>query len=193
MVIDNYNRPAKPGTEYTHFVGTMDGYDIYYVKADLALSRIPISPKDTLDMVLRLDFDLPPFFEWGNWLSVRREFQDPLDLSRYKELILNVKVEVPVTDAFLRITLSDLTGDVNKGDEMWWFDCSRDLLKNTDQKWIEVHIPLDGLRISYGAGTRHNDYKLNLSRIVAYEIDIISESRVNQKGVILVDFLRARE
>ena len=192
LVVDNFSKkPIGKSKKHPNYVGTQDGYDIYYVKASLQLSLVPISPNNTSDKVMRLEFTLPPHFSWGNWLSVRREFQSPLKLKVYKGLKLNLRVENASADAFLRITLSDLTDDVKKGDELWWFDCNRDLLKNKTQEWIQIYIPFDGFKVSRGAGTRNNDYKLNLNKIVAYEINLISESINSQNGIIYLDYLRA--
>ena len=192
LIVDNFNKePVDVSKKYPSYVDTQGSYDIYYVEANLQLSRVSISENNTTDKVLRLEFTLPPHFSWGNWLSIRREFQSPLKLEDYKGLKLNLRIEDPASDAFLRITLSDLTDDLKQGDEMWWFDCNRDLLKSKTSKWIQVYIPFDGFKVSHGAGTRHNDYKLDLGKIVAYEINLISESRNSQNGIIYLDYLRA--
>jgi hypothetical protein len=144
LMIDNFEKePTNVGKKYPKYVGTQEGYDIYYEKADVRLSRVQVNPKDTNDKALRADFNLPPAFSWGNWLSVRREFQSPMNLQSYKGLELKVKVDVPSPEAFLRIALSDLTDDNKGGDEMWWFDCDKNLLKTKTAKWNQIRLPFN--------------------------------------------------
>lgn len=124
-------------------------------------------------------------------MSVRREFQSPMNLENYKGLEVNLRVEVPAPDAFLRITLSDLTDDHKGGDEMWWFDCNKNLLKSKTPKWTQIRLPFNGFFRSSGEGTRHNDYKMNLKKIIAYEINLVSNAGKHVEGVILLDSLHA--
>jgi len=192
LAVDNFDKePPNVGKKYPKFVGTQSGYDLYWEKADMQLSFVKISSRDSSNKTLRMAFDLPPAFYWGNWLSVRREFQPPMNLGNYKGLLLNLRVDVPSPDAFLRITLADLTDDMKGGDELWWFDCDKNLLKGKTSQWIQVRIPFDGFSPAFGEGTRRNDGKKNLKKIAAYEVSLISDSGKHPKGVILLDSLRA--
>lgn len=192
LVVDNFNKkPVHVGAQHLHYVNTQEGYDVYYVKADLKLSRVPIRAENTNDKVLQLVFAIPPAFSWGNWLSVRREFQSPLNLVDYKGLTLDVRVDVPSPGAHLRITLSDLTDDPNEGDEMWWFDCDSTSLGEKTQGWVQIYVPFDRFRIAYGEGTRHNDRKMNPAKVIAYEINLLSSPGDSLSGTILLDYIRA--
>lgn len=188
LVIDNFNKEyTSVGKKYPNYINTQVGYDVYYSGGVLRLSRTPISPDNKCDKVLRLDFTLPSY----GWMSVRREFESSINLADYKGLIFNLKVDTPAPNTTLRITLSDSSDGKTNGDEMWWFDCERALLDNESQQWIEVNIPFDDFIVSYGNGTRHNDYKMNLSGIVAYEINLVSDSNNERTGVIYIDYIRA--
>lgn len=190
FMIDNFDKEAlSEGEKYPKYIGAQKGYDIYYENADIELSMVKISTRDTSDKALQIKFNLPPAFSWGNWLSVRREFKSSMNLENYRGLELNLRVDVPSPDAFLRITLADLADDMKSGDELWWSDCDRSLLKTKTQKGIQVHIPFDDFVLSFGEGTRHNDYKLNLKKIIAYEISFIAEPGKHSNGVILLDSL----
>ena len=190
LMIDSFDKKSTSVSQkYPNYVSTQEGYDIYYESATVQLSRVPISSRNISDKALRLMFRLPPF----NWLSVRREFQPPLNLEGYKGLELNLRIEAPSPNAFLRITILDLADEKRYGDEdeMWWFDCDKKLLKSKTIKWIQIRIPFDGFELSYGIGTRQNDHEKNLNKIIAYEVNLISESRTSVNGIVLLDSLRA--
>lgn len=195
MVIDNFDEnPLGINCSPSHGETAINslGYCIYFEKADVTLNRL--QPKDDPDKALRIQYDLPLLYDWGNWLSIRNEFDSTLDLSNYSGLQLNIKV-VAASNAKLRITLADLASvdDVGKKgkDELWWFDVKSQILKGTKNQWQTLTIPFSGFYESWGAGTRHNDFKLDLSKIIAYEFNIISPAGEQCKGTIEVNSLVA--
>ena len=173
---------------YPEYVENQEGFDVYYVSASVQLTRIVRNSSN--NKAIRIKFDLPPAFSWGNWLSLRKGFREPLNLEGYQGLDLDLKVEKASPEAFLRITLSDLSDDEKKGDEMWWFDADLNLLQKTSTQWKTIRMPFDKFRVSSGEGTRHNDYQLNLGKIAAYEINLVSNAVKHPKGVILIDSFR---
>lgn len=193
LTIDEFNKPPKNcyfgyAPEPTT---TQEGYCVYYHNADVNLSRIQITHSDTgtNNMALGIRYALAPYFPWGNWLSIRREFESHMDLVEYSGLELSVKVEVP-SGAQLRVTLSDIKTNGESGDEMWWIDCESFLLKNKSPLWLTIRLPFKDFYLSWGDGARYNDRKLNLSGIVGIEINLISKSKENINGVLLIDYIR---
>jgi hypothetical protein len=193
LTIDNFDTPSDQKYERFRSVDTVLsslGYGIHYRKADAKLSLVPVSEKDK---ALKIRYDLPPFFSWGNWLSIRKEFKTPKDLSEYDGLEFELKVEVP-SDAMLRITLADVENlkDVEKhgSDELFWYDFADDTLENRAQKWVKFRAPFKAFYRSYGEGVRHNDGELDTKKLVAYEINLVSEGG-HPKGAILINSLRA--
>jgi len=192
LTVDHFDKePPSTGKKYSRYAGTQRGYDIYYEKAGMQLSLVKISTRDSSHKALRMAFDLPPALYWGNWASVRREFQPPMNLVNYKGLLLNLRVEVPTPDILLRISLADLTDDMKGGDELWWFDCDKNLLNSKTPQWIQLRIPFADFSPAYGVGTRFNDGKKNLKKIIAYEISLISDAGTHPQGEILLDSLQA--
>lgn len=192
LTVDSFDKgKAATGKKHPHFVRSELGYDIYFVKGTVELSRVSAGLKDTTNKALRIHFELPPCFDWGNWASVHKEFHPALDLQKYQGLRLRLKIETPSEATFLRITVCDMSKDTSAGDEMWWFDCPRDMLMGAAGKWISVQAPFASFKESSGEGTRHNDSELDLSRIIAYEVNLISESKAEQNGTILINNLRA--
>ena len=188
LIIDNFNKePVNFGKKYPSYVNTQEGYDIYYVDGNVQVSRVPIDSNNTKDKILRVNFTIPP----QEWLSIKREFHSPINLSDYKGLIFNLLVDSPSPSTVLRVTISDLTNNKKQGDEMWWGDCDKKLLVDETAGWIQVKVPFNKFKISWGAGTRQNDYKLNLRKIISYEINLLSESANKQKGEIYLDYIRA--
>jgi hypothetical protein len=190
LMIDNFDaEPTHSGKKYPRYVRTQSGYDIYYERADVILSLVESgAPRSK---ALRIEFALPPAFPWGNWLSVRREFESPMNLEAYKGLELHLRVDVPSPDAFLRITLADLTDDMRGGDEMWWCDSDKSLLKRRALEWVKIRIAFSRCVLSSGEGTRQNDYRMNLKKIIAYEVNVISKHGTHPNGVLLLDSLHA--
>lgn len=170
-------------------VNIVNIYDIYNEENAVAkLSRIRIGEND---IALKIQYELPPNFTWGNWLSIRKEFENIIDIGNCNGIEFDLKVVVP-SSAKLRLTLSDIVSskDINSDrDEMWWFDCEDDLIDET-KDWITIHAPFENFKISYGAGTRHNDYKMDFSKTIAFEINLTSNANEHPKGVILVKSLR---
>lgn len=163
-------------------------YDIYYKNAVVKLSRYPLGENDN---ALKIQYELPPHFDWGNWLSIRKEFDTIIDIGNCTGLEFEMKVMVP-SSAKLRLTLSDIISpkDINSGrDELWWFDFEDDLL-NEAKGWNTVRAPFENFKISYGDGTRHNDYKMDFSKTIAFEINLTSNANEHPKGIILLKSLR---
>jgi hypothetical protein len=176
--------------KFPDYVRTQEGYDICFENANVKLSRLTICPENG-NKALRISYQLPPGFSWGNWLTIRSQFKAPMDLTIYQGLELKLKVEKPASDVILRITLSDLRDNGNEIDELWWFDFAPNLLGERTKKWVSIRIPFSNGKLSYGKGSRHNDLKLNLKKISAYEINFVSSSSEKVEGAILVDSLRA--
>jgi len=187
-LIDNFDQEL-PTSGHSRFAGTASssqkGYGIYYAEAKVKLSHVSF---DSRDKGLKVDFKLPPYFSWGNWLTIRREFGSPINLSKYNGLKMNLYVMKPC-DAKFRMTLCDLNKSGNS-DEMWWHDFEENILSKKG-KWIKLKAPFDKFKISHGGGTRHNDNKLDLSRVVGYEINVISSSKDDVSGIFVVDKLSA--
>jgi hypothetical protein len=184
-------RPVRTYRPYHGEVATSwGGYGIYYEKAKVRLSFIPThAPKG----VLRISYSLPPHLDWGNWLSVRRELATIHNFQGYEGLALEVRTEAATNTRF-RITLTDVTKveDFAKhgADEMWWFDAPADLL-TPGGKEVTVYAPFAAFYPSYGAGARRNDGRLDLSKIVAFEINLVSSGPQSGQGILFVDCLRA--
>jgi hypothetical protein len=194
LLIDDFKQP--PMQSYVGYapppVEVQEGYGLYYETAHIQLTRVQaLSPAAAnAARTLQLQYTLPPAFAWGNWLSLRREFALPLDLSAYEGVELTFKVASP-SNALLRITLSDLEEGSKSGDEMWWFDCPPETLKNATTSWQTIRIPFRKFSLSWGAGTRHNDRRWNASRVVAYEVNILSPPREQPQGAIVLESLQA--
>jgi hypothetical protein len=166
------------------------GYCLYFDNAKAELSQV--SWEDG-SQSLRIAYALPPAHEWGNWLSIRRETAALTDLSAHIGLSLRLRIEEPA-DTILRLTLADVMSAADAGvkgrDELWW--CDREgVLNSPPGEWQTVTCPFADFREASGEGTRHNDHSLDLARIVAYEINIISAAGAHPAGVIVVDSLVA--
>lgn len=173
-------------------VEVQEGYGLYYATAHVQLTRVLGSSPPTANAArtLQLQYTLPPSFAWGNWLSLRREFATPLDLSAYQGVELTFRVVAPA-NAILRITLSDLDEGSRPRDEMWWFDFPRATLHNATTGWQKVRIPFRSLYLSWGAGTRQNDRRWNAARVAAYEVNVVSPPNAQPQGAIWLDSLQA--
>lgn len=191
--IDHFDAPS-PSRVYRSYHGetvkVWGGYGIYFEKAKVDLQHVPATGAKK---ALSISYRLPPYFDWGNWLSVRREFERPLDLRNYKGLKLSVRTESAENTRF-RITLTDVKDDrdvsIHGADELWWFDAPATLL--TPGTGVQtLYAPFDEFYLGYGAGMRWNDKKLDLSRIVAFEINLVSSGGTEGRGTVIVDCLRA--
>jgi hypothetical protein len=133
LLIDDFKHP--PMQSYVGYapppVEVQEGYGLYYATAHIQLARVQALSSAAVNAAktLQLQYTLPLAFAWGNWLSLRREFASPLDLSTYEGVELTFKVASP-SNAMLRITLSDLDEGSKARDEMWWFDFPPETLKN---------------------------------------------------------------
>jgi hypothetical protein len=180
-------------TEYTPFlnetVTNESGYGIYFVKAHATLDRKIL--ENGID-ILKISYGLPPHFNWGNWLSIRKEFVPVLDFSDCTGIEFDLKVLEP-SSAKLRLTVLDVgetNAENNRGsDEMWWHDFDIGLL-NKSGEWILVRAPFENFRLSYGQGTRHNDGKFDTSRIIGYEINLVSSQNDHPVGIIKIGSIR---
>jgi len=187
IVIDDFDKDPKSfSPQFPNFRFRSLGYSIFFERATVELTRVVMSDDD---QALRIKYNLPSLHEWGNWLSIRREFDSLMDLTGYSGFKLDIKVEIP-SDAKLRITLADavvVEGAVR--DELWWFDFEDNVLGSDTNQWRTLTIPFEKFYQSYGDGTRFNDGKLDLSKITAYEINIVSIKQAHPKGKVLVNSL----
>lgn len=194
FLIDDFKHP--PMQSYVGYapppVAIQEGYGLYYATAHIQLARVQVlSPAAAhAANTLQLQYTLPPSFAWGNWLSLRREFASPLDLSTYEGVELTFRVASP-SKALLRITLSDLDERSETSDEMWWFDFPAETLNNATTSWQKIRIPFRAFYLSWGAGTRQNDRRWNASRIVAYEVNVLSPPDEQPQGAMLLESLQA--
>lgn len=187
IFIDDFDKSPNDSYAWLHRPRYVShGYGIYYANAGVKLSRVAVSDADS---ALRIEYEIPPLYDWGNWLSIRCEFDSVLNLQDFHGLKLDIKVEEP-SNGNLRVTLSDVVNINKRGvDELWWFDFKSEVLAGPIDQWQTLTLPFKNFYESYGAGTRHNDSKLDLSKIVAYEINIVSEGRTHIKGTIVVNSL----
>lgn len=187
IVLDNFDRDpiVKPHKTFT-LHQTSHGYGVYYDKATLELSKVAVSKSDS---ALQIEYTLPVVHDWGNWLSIRCELDPIVNLKKFTGLKLKLKVVNP-SNAMLRVTIADVENAKNREeDELWWYDLSDDVLSQKEGQWQTLTIPFKKFFISYGAGTRQNDGKLDLSKIVAYEFNILTKGSVSAKGSIIVNSL----
>ncbi len=192
--LDHFDAPAPPRVYSSYYGETVipwKGYGIYYEKARVQLRHVPVVSQ--AKQALRIAYTLPPHLDWGNWLSIRREFESLQDLHEYEGLALEVRTESAVNSQF-RITLTDVTRsqDAHKhgADELWWYDAPVDFLTPSTRP-VTIHAPFRDFHLGYGAGVRINDSKLDLSKIVAFEINLVSSGTYPGGGALTVDCLRA--
>ena len=194
LMIDSFEDQG-PAVQYQPFaeetVTTQAGYGIYFKRANGTVSRVA---RLETDKALHIQYALPPYFAWGNWLSIRKAFLTPLDLSGYQGIKIDVKILTP-SNARLRLTLADVAtladAQIHGADEMWWFDVPREDVLKAQQQWVTLQVPFRAFYRAYGEGTRHNDYRLDVSKIVAYELNVISAADESPQGAFLVKALRA--
>ncbi len=171
---------------------TVGEYGIYY---DRATARLSWPSVDGRDGVMKIEYELPPHFPWGNWLSVCKQFTSVLDMSGCEGLELELQVELP-SNAKLRLTMSDVRSLAefqkhgHKVDEMWWYDFDNGTLKEKNG-WVKLRAPFNDFYASRGAGTRHNNGKKDISKIVSYEINVVLEGDVIAAGTFLVHGIHA--
>lgn len=92
LSIDEFNDPSvKSYSGYaSNPVYVQEGYNVYYERAKVRIYRIKVTPSDNTNKALQIQYELPTYFSWGNWLSIRREFKTPLNLSEYRGLEMGV-------------------------------------------------------------------------------------------------------
>ena len=194
LTIDSFADPGAAGPYRPYAqetVLTQEGYGIYFQRATVTVSRAEL-PDTT--KALRIQYAVPPYFAWGNWVSIRKVFPTPLDVSQYSGLKLDLKVLTP-SQARLRLTLADVAtladAHTHGKDELWWFDVPPVVVSNAQQHWITLQAPCRAFYRAYGAGTRDNDAKLALAKIVAYELNVLSKGQEYPQGEFLVKALQA--
>jgi hypothetical protein len=191
--IDHFDAPSPPRpyrSYYGETVKAWNGYGVYFVEAEVNLRYVPLA---ATKKALAISYHLPPHFHWGNWLSVRRELGQLLDLRKYEGLALSVRTQTAENSRF-RITLTDVrtSSDAKKhgADEMWWFDAPAGFL-DPGVGTQTLYAPFRDFYLNFGEGARWNDGKLDLSRIVAFEINLVSDAGREGRGTVMVDCLRA--
>jgi hypothetical protein len=160
-------------------------YCTYYVNAAPDLSFISLNDGR---QALKVEFDLIPHPtpNWQNWLSIRKPFAAPVDLSSFTGIRINLFVEDPA-NAVLRLSLADI-GEDDTSDEIWWCN-TRNVLNNPDGGWQLVECPFD--QFVLGNVGRNNDFTFNYQQIVAYEITLISDPGASPSGSFIVDKVEA--
>lgn len=161
----------------------MENYGIFFEQATGKITRADQSG------ALLFEYDVPPAQSWGNWLSFRREFSQKVDLTGCTGVEVEIRNERP-SDAQLRLTLCDVTSPADSSDEMWWFDFPRGSLSRTGEV-LTLRAPFRRFEISSGSGTRQNDGKLDLTRITAYEINVLSAPGERPNGAFVLQAIRA--
>lgn len=162
-------------------VETQGCYGVYYINAGATLaSRSSENNPRPLSVV----FSLPAHFHWGNWLSIRRQFTAPVDLSDATGLEFPLTI-VASSGTSMRMTLSDVDGSAR--DDLWWADLGPILGKEGSDV---VRVPFSSFRRCSGDGCRLNDGRLNLSRVIAYEFNLLSGPGATEKGSLVIDILR---
>jgi len=204
LLVESFDKKTPSGMKYDSYHGENakvwpDGeLGVYYDGgAKVKLSRVLISKPDEerRDSALRIIWELLPLYRWGNWLSMRKNLASILDLRQYEGIKFDVLVEGPsVNDVILRFTIADIAKKNHLGkkgeDELFWFDCPIRVL-NTKSNWFTVVAPFERFKLSFGDGTRQNNYKLESDKIVAWELNIVSEGRKRCAGSILINNIRA--
>lgn len=168
---------------------SQSGYGIYYVEATVNVSLVKAGGKST---GVRIEYTLPPHFSWGNWASVRKEFDSITDVSDCDGIEIGIQLG-RTSGADLRLTLADVAnpGDADRhgADELWWFDMPNSSLGPAGEL-ITVKAPFNSFSIGYGDGVRINNRQLDLSNVVAYELNVISGPGNTETGSLLIGAIR---
>jgi hypothetical protein len=171
---------------FSNFIREEAGFDIYYARAEVFLNEETDAKMNPNPTSLKITFNLPPALPFGNWLSLRKNFQEPQNLEGYSGIIVKLKVKAIKPGAILRITLADIAEYNSENDELWWFNLDKNLLKTVSGNWIEIKMPFDSAKISYGEGVRHNNGKFDLDKIVAYEFNLVSGEKKHPAGTLII-------
>lgn len=172
-----FNHPL-PWKEYKSFrienCISKDGYGIYYDKAEVQMNW---EKDENMNKVMKIKYKIPYLKKWGNWFSIVREFDSVKNFENHSGIRLVFKNQSS-SSVKIRLTIRDLLSNKRKEqkDEMWWMDNFENYIIDDSEDWITIHAPFNKFYLSKGMGTRQNDKKLNLSRISAYEISLISTS-----------------
>jgi len=174
--------PSEGGSQRSNKV-LIDGFErinpfnFYVVRTggssslELASSRQLHDGDYSMEMAYALASDNP----WGTWVEAHRDTSNnPLDWTGVTELRIWIKGDG--TDNVFRINIVDADG------ETWSYE-SLNVLKNT--KWVELVAPINEFRLT--ADQRANNGKLDLKKIVAYDLGIMSKSSIGTSGKIYVD------
>lgn len=177
--LDIFNKPLQ-WKEYKTFRGeyciSKDGYGIYYDKAKISISWDNI---DNTNKVMRIKYNMPYYKKWGNWISIVKEYDKIQNLNDYNGLCIVYK-NISSSKVIIRLTLRDILNSpkINEiNDEMWWFDDFDKYITDIHNGWITVKIPFNKFYLAKGEGTRHNDKRLDLNNIKAYEVNLISSGK----------------
>lgn len=188
-IVDSFGSP-NCSPYRTETAQELLAYCAYYADAQVGLTPVSLAEGEK---GVQLSYTLPPTFDWGNWLSIRQESGNLMDLSTYAGLSLRFRIEMPAATR-LRMTLADvdspLDANVKGADELWWCDLGR-IEDSMVGEWQTVTCPFADFELAAGAGTRLNNLRLDLKYIVAYELNIVSDAGVNASGIIVLDSLIA--
>ncbi len=190
VLIDDFGRKLDPSpARYAPDPrARKSGFNIYYDLAEATITTVPARLSDDR-AGLRIVYLLPVHHLWGNWLTLRREFDQVRDLDGCTGVALDLRVLKP-SSCRLRIGLADLTASARR-DEVWWGDTDIPVLADSDAGWVTVTIPFQDFRRSRGEGTSFNDGRLDLSRLCAYEISFISPAGEKCEGAVKIGQIMA--
>jgi len=142
---------------------------------------------------LEVRFEIPVLFDWGNWLSLRREFASAQNLDGCQGLELTLTVDVP-SAATMRLTVCDAAiegaSPQDCSDEMWWFDLPSNLLQQPDTT-VTIRAPFENFRLGWGAGVRINNRQKDFGRVVAYEFNLLIQGRNATSGQVTINALKS--
>jgi hypothetical protein len=190
--ITRFDLPGKP-QEYLPFrherVKSWEDYGIYSDQAEASLKRVAVGGKHS---ALEIHFEIPPLSARANWLSIRKEFDSIADLSSYEGLELKIE-SAQAKNTLLRLTLCDVDEQesfrLHGADEMWWFDMPKSIFDQ--RKLITAKAPFKNFEPAYGEGARRRDGRLDLSKIVAYEINLMTSGTASGNGLLRLYSIRA--
>jgi len=194
-------------------VVNLHGYGIYYDSVCVTVPTEPYHkdlygqkditrcgfPKITFyelnDCIFNLKYELPLVYEWGNWLSIRREFASIICLDSADGIQFDVKVIKGHFNSKLRLAICVVNNsrDFYKHgkDKMWWYDDFPVWVLCDEGGWISLKAPFEYFEKTYGYDERIDNKEFDPGMIVAYEISVVSDDQ-NEKisGKILVGNVR---
>lgn len=196
-------------------VVNLHGYGIYYDNVCVDVPTVPYEmdpfgeknitrcgyPKIRFwkldDHIFNLKYELPLVYEWGNWLSVRREFASVVCLDSASGIQFDLKTVKGHFNCKLRLAVCvvNIQRDFYRhgADKMWWYDNFPVwILCDGEAGWVSLKASFDKFEKSYGYGTRADNKELDPGMIVAYEISVVSDNQ-NEKvsGEFFIGNVRA--